>query len=32
MEAAGKIREKQTMFDVKIEPYGAKAEGVKECE
>lgn len=32
MEAAGKIREKQTMFDVKIEPYGAKAEGAKECE
>lgn len=30
MEAAGKIREKQTMFDVKIEPYGAKAEGSKE--
>ena len=32
MEAAGKIREMQTMFDVKIEPYGAKAEGEKECE
>ena len=30
MEAAGKIREKQTMFDVKIEPYGAKAEVAKE--
>lgn len=25
-------REMQTMFDVKIEPFGAKAEGAKECE
>lgn len=25
-----RIREMQTMFDVKIEPYGAKAEGAKE--
>lgn len=32
MEAAGKIREKQNMFVVKIEPYGATAEGAKECE
>lgn len=30
MEAASKTREMQTMFDVKIEPYGAKAEGAKE--
>ena len=32
MEAAGKIREMQTMFDVKIEPYGSKAEGAEKCE
>lgn len=32
MEAGSKIREMQTMFDVKIEPYGAKAEGAEECE
>ena len=32
MEAGSKIREMQTMFDVKIEPYGAQAEGAKECE
>lgn len=25
-------REMQTMFDVKIEPYGAKAEEAEECE
>lgn len=27
-----RIREMQTMFDVKIEPYGAKAEEAEECE
>ena len=27
-----RIREMQTMFDVKIEPYGAKEEGAKKCE
>lgn len=32
MEAASKTREMQTMFDAKIEPFGAKAEGAKECE
>lgn len=32
MEQAGKTREMQTMFDVKIEPYGAKAEEAEECE
>ncbi len=32
MEAASKTRKMQTMFDVKIEPFGAKAEGAKECE
>lgn len=32
MEAGSKIREMQTMFDVKIEPYGAKAEEAEECE
>ena len=32
MEAASKTREMQTMFDVKIEPFGAKAEEAEECE
>lgn len=32
MEAGSKIREMQTMFDVKIEPYGAKAEEAEKCE
>ncbi len=32
MEAASKAREMQTMCDVKIEPFGAKAEEAKECE
>ena len=32
MEAASKAREMQTMFDVKIEPFGAKAEEAEECE
>ena len=32
MEAGGKIREMQTMFDVKIVPYKTQAEGAKECE
>lgn len=32
MEAASKTREMQTMFDVKIEPYGAKAEEAEKCE
>lgn len=27
-----RIREMQTMFDVQIEPYGAKAEEAEECE
>lgn len=27
-----RIREMQTMFDVKIEPYGAKAEWAGKCE
>lgn len=27
-----RIREMQTMFDVKIEPFGAQAEEAKECE
>lgn len=32
MEQAGKIREMQTMFDVKVVPYKTQAEGAKECE
>lgn len=32
MEVASKIQEKQTMFDVKIEPYEFKAEEAEECE
>lgn len=32
MEAASKAREMQTMFDVKIEPFGAKTEEAEECE
>lgn len=32
MEQAGKIREMQTMFDVKIVPYKTKAEEAEECE
>lgn len=32
MEQAGKIREMQTMFDVKIVPYKTQAEEAEECE
>jgi len=32
MEQAGKTREMQTMFDVKIVPYKTQAEEAEECE
>lgn len=32
MEQASKIREMQTMFDVKVVPYNTQAEEAKECE
>lgn len=32
MEQAGKIREMQTMFDVKVVPYKTQAEEAEECE
>lgn len=32
MEQASKIREMQTMFDVKVVPYKTQAEEAKECE
>lgn len=32
MEQASKIREMQTMFDVKVVPYKTQAEGAEKCE